>query len=158
MDLPYWTKRRKINARVSAHLTYVKEGLESSLIPNIENQPSENENDEVHASTSDINSVEAGHWDDSELESSSSEGTSPEGAATDRCSTEYETFVQDSDHHSNDSDIEPETFDCDSEITDNSDAKLSANLADWASTFRITHSALQQLLLIVQTFFSKSAK
>ena len=153
MDLSYWTKRRKINARVSAHLTHVKEGLESTLIPNIENQPSENENDEVHASTSDINSVEAGHWDDSELESSSSEGTSPEGAATARCSTEHETFVQDSDHHSNDSDIEPETFDCDSEITDNSDAKLAANLADWASTFRITHSALQQLLLILQTFF-----
>ena len=42
--------------------------------------------------------------------------------------------------------------DDDSEVEDNSNVDLSASLAAWATTFRITHYALQ-LLLILLTFF-----
>ena len=146
MDASYWTKRRRLNANVSAHIAYIEEARRLS---NIDDQHCEREI-ETHACMSDEQNSSS-----SELSSNKIATSGSPIAETER--EHSDLIIGDQLHDSADSsEFDGELSDHsddDSEVEDNSNVDLSASLAAWATTFRITHCALRQLLLILLTFF-----
>lgn len=160
----YWTKRRKLNARVEKHVQFISEfdEADTSAISKYEVQiSSEQEHipstSAIYANSSEFEScskltdertvqniVDSESLNNSECTLNPCENNCVDnGDGEDNEATSFESFLSDTSHLFNE--------DSDSDISDEidvevSDSNLIKSLCHWATEFRIPHSALSALL------------
>ena len=160
----YWTKRRKIHARVASHLGNVQDHSVS------ESQSEQNVHD-LNDVTSDTSSCEtfecsetnnASTPDANEHELNDVDLVDQMSSNDTDMSTVHEFVVSEFANHS---DTESECFSrdfesdtSDSDVTDENSTGMPAKLAEWANEFKIPHVALQKLLFLLRPSFPNLPK